>query len=359
MIVDLQTSSSFKVLSLQDKDLWNGYLQQACQSDFYHTWEYHALDKQGQAFMFIYEKENLFIGVPLVKRPIEGTCYYDCTSVYGYVGPFSNAIFADIPVSFIKEFHHVFRKYLQSQNIITIFSVLHPLFEQHALFDERFFELENFPCELKIVGKTVAVDLKQSLDEQRLQYRRPFRAKINQLRKKGFSVKLADSENELQEFIELYAENMVKVNASRKYFFEVDYFKNFMSSESFLPKLLIACYENRIVAGAMVAMTGKVMQLHLAGTRNEFLKDSPMKLIFDEASLIGRMHNMHYLHLGSGLGGSDDSLYHFKRGFSDTLFDFATWRYIIDYPIYKNLVKEKTNGRDVSESNLFPLYRFV
>ncbi|WP_134091915.1 GNAT family N-acetyltransferase [Olivibacter sp. XZL3] len=359
MVVDLQTSSSFKVLTLQEKDLWNRYLHEACESDFYHTWEYHALDKQGQAFMFIYEREDLFIGVPLIKRPIPGTGYYDCTSVYGYVGPFSNKDLLAIQDSIKQDFHLVFRDYLQSQKIVTVFAVLHPLFKQQGLLAGGFTVQDNASCELKPVGKTIAIDLKQSLDEQRLQYRRPIRMKINQLRKKGFTVKVAESEKELHEFIDLYVENMAKVNASEKYFFEQAYFENFMLSTSFSPRLLVAYYEDRMVAGAMIGMTKQVVQLHLAGTRNEFLRESPMKLIFDEASLIGRANNMQYLHLGSGVGGAEDSLFHFKRGFSENVFDFVTWRYIVDHSVYVDLVEEKINGKTAPDVDLFPLYRFV
>ena len=357
MIVDLQTSSSFKVFSLSEKDLWDSYLRRAEQFDFYHTWEYHALDKQGQAFMFVYESEDLFIGMPLIKRSIEGSVYYDCTCVYGYTGPISNRDFTIIPSAILQDFHLVFNEYLRSQNIVAVFAVLHPLFKQDIFLGKEFFHIENSSSELKDVGKTVAIDLRQSLDEQRQQYRRPIRTKINQLRKKGFTVEIADSEKDLNQFIELYIENMTKVNANNKYFFERDYFENFMASRSFIPNLLVARYENRVVAGAMVATTKQVMQLHLAGTRNEFLRESPMKLIFDEASLIGRMHNLRYLHLGSGVGGAEDSLFHFKRGFSEHAFDFLTWRYIIDSTTYENLVNERLNGREVIDTDFFPLYR--
>lgn len=353
MIVEfLQTSSLFKVLTLEDKELWNDYLRKSCAYDFYQTWDYHVLDKQGQVFMFVYEKNDLFIGIPLVKRTIAETGYYDCTCVYGYAGPVSNIDFSLLSTSFIREFHEVFRNYLLSEKIVTLFTILNPLFNQEPLFPTSSFDL-------KVVGKTIAIDLRQPLEQQRLQYRRQIRMKVNQLRKKGFTVKKADTRSELNDFIDIYFENMLKVGANSKYFFEHTYFEKFMASEGFSPMLIGAYYEGRMIAGAMVGMTGNIMQLHLAGTRNEFLRESPMKLIFDEATLIGRLHNMHYLHLGSGVSGKEDSLFHFKQGFSENLYDFTVWRYVVDEPVYTDIVKEMSKEKTAPDTDLFPLYRFM
>ncbi|HWV73131.1 MAG TPA: GNAT family N-acetyltransferase, partial [Pseudosphingobacterium sp.] len=271
-----------------------------------------------------------------------------CTSVYGYSGPISNVNFASLPIEFLDKFYLFFLSFLHSQKIVSIFSVLHPLSDQQILL--------NRTESLHPIGKTVAINLRLPIEEQRLQYRRPIRLKINQLRRKGFTVRLTKSLDKLHVFAEIYRENMIKVGASDKYIFDDKYFEEIMGSADFDTELLLAYYQEEIVAGAMMVFTNNIVQLHLAGTRNEFLKESPMKLIFDEASLIGRAREMHYLHLGSGVGGKEDSLFHFKRGFSDCLFDFTTWRYIVNPEIYNELVLARAGKVDAS---LFPLYRFV
>jgi len=96
------------------------------------------------------------------------------------------------------------------------------------------------------------------------------------------------------------------------------------------------------------------MQYHLAGTKEEYSKDTPMKLIIDEARLYGNQNRLKFLHLGGGLNGSDDdSLFRFKSGFSKKKSQFRTWEYIVNETIYKELVSK--NG--VSNSTFFPLYR--
>lgn len=349
--ISISNILSYKVVNISEKEIWNHYVREARLADLYHTRDYHLLDTQGEPFLFVYETADLFIAFPMIKRPIEGSSYFDCTAVYGYTGPISNVDFSEIPLNICYEFEKLFEAYLRSANFVSVFCVLHPLSNQQFLLRQS--------DRLIQVGKTIAVDLQQTLEEQRMGYRRPIRMKINQLRRKGFEVRLADSAEQLQQFAQIYRENMIKVGASTKYLFDDAYFEDFMNASDFKPELLLAYYQDQPVAGAMVALTNDIMQLHLAGTRVEFFRESPMKLLFDEACLLGRAREMRFMHLGSGVGGNEDSLFHFKRGFSEKLCNFTTWRYIVDEDVYETLVNEKLAGRPRPETSLFPLYRFV
>ena len=55
-------------------------------------------------------------------------------------------------------------------------------------------------------------------------------------------------------------------------------------------------------------------------------------------------------------GSSEDSLFNFKRGFSDTLFNFRGWQLIVDQSKYSYLIElfriDKQNKVDY-----FPIYR--
>lgn len=347
----LQTSSLYKVYSTVEKEAWNSYVSRSFVFDFYHTCDYHLMDSKGVPFLFVYEIEEFFIAIPLIKREIEGTPYFDCTCVYGYTGPLANIDFSEVPKDVINDFISKLTIYFNSQYIISVFCVLHPLLNQSLLL--------NATNSLVNVGKTVAIDLRITLEEQIAQYRRPIRMKINQLRNKGFEVRLINTESQLIQFADIYRENMTKVGASEHYLFDNTYFIEFMNAVDFKAELLAAYYQDKMVAGAMVTLTNNIMQLHLAGTSNEFLKESPMKLIFDEACLLGRKRGMHFMHLGSGVGGKEDSLFHFKQGFSENTFDFTTWRYIVNKKIYNELVQRKLAGNEAPDTDLFPLYRFV
>lgn len=348
MIMEVKTSHTYYTIPVDAKQAWKNTVNSAQAYDFHHTWYYHSLETDTQPILFLLEHKDNFIALPLLKRKIEGTEYYDCTSVYGYAGPISNRPFCELDEDMIEEFRYSFESFLQKEKIVSVFSRLHPILHQEVLL-ERLGGIQND-------GKTVAIDLTVPHEEQVRNYRRAIRMKVNQLRKKGFTVREAGSKYELKEFVRIYTENMIKVNASESYFFDESYFANLLNAEDFESKLLLAYYEDRITSGIIVTCSHNIMQTHLAATSNDFLHEAPMKLLFDEASIFGRQMGMRYLHLGGGVGGREDSLFVFKSGFSNLFFDFKTWRYVANEPIYNQLVEERCKGKEFANP-IFPLYR--
>ena len=205
------------------------------------------------------------------------------------------------------------------------------------------------------MNKTIAIDLRLAIDEQRKQFRKSNKSELNQLRNRGYQVKIANSKEDIDAFIAIYTETMQRVEAKEEYFFDNDYFYTFLSNTSFETKLLVATFEDKIIAGAIFTITNKIMQYHLAGTTQEFIKVTPMKLILDEARLLGNELNLDFLHLGGGVGGSDDdSLFRFKSGFSNFQCQFKIWKMIINEEKYNELVIKNNSDK---QSNFFPLYR--
>ena len=149
---------------------------------------------------------------------------------------------------------------------------------------------------------------------------------------------------------------MIRVSAHDYYHFDEEYFFNLLNSSDFECRLLIACIDSEITSGVLLTYSNNIMQFHLAATHESYLHDGPMKLLIDEATIIGRGRGMHYLHLGGGVGGEEDSLFEFKSGFSNLFLDFKTWRFTADKATYDSLVE----GRGLlsfANSGFFPLYR--
>ena len=75
--------------------------------------------------------------------------------------------------------------------------------------------------------------------------------------------------------------------------------------------------DGEVCAGALFTIINGIIQYHLAGTSEKFIKFSPMKLLVDEIRIIGNSINAKYIHLGGGLSSAtDDTLFVFKSGFS-------------------------------------------
>jgi hypothetical protein len=99
------------------------------------------------------------------------------------------------------------------------------------------------------------------------------------------------------------------------------------------------------------------MQAHLTCDNIKYRDKAPVKLVFDHARRTGSDFKMKYLHLGGGLqGSSDDSLFHFKAGFSEKKLIFSGWQFIIDESKYTNLTNKIKVGTQIS-TDYFPAYR--
>lgn len=338
-----------QIIAVNDP-VWDTLLIGCKDYDFYHTRSYHQLETRNnghEAVLFVSHLEDSYMALPLVIRSIPQTPYFDCTSVYGYCGPVSTVSLDERAGPLIQQFQTDLKGFFREKNIIAAFSRLHPLIDTKAVF-------KDFGI-IRDVNKTVAIDIGIGPDAQRQQYRKSNKSELNQLRKrKGYSVKQAETDAEIATFVQIYTDTMQRVDAAPYYFFELDYFRQMLNNSSYQAKLLLAIKDGQIAAGAIFTITNSFMQYHLAGTAAAYIYDTPMKLILDEARLMANEFALDFLHLGGGVGGSDeDSLFRFKSGFSKQFFQFSTWQHIFDESIYGELVEK--NG--VKDHDYFPLYR--
>ncbi len=340
---------SYQIVSLDEKKRWQNYIKESLFYDFYHTWIYHSLEKNGTPKLFVFSKENIFIAIPIIVRSIQNSKYYDITSAYGYVGPISNSKFESLSDSFKTDFRKSFLLYLENENNISVFTRLHPFMNQDILLDQ-FKGLHS-------TGRTVVINLETSLEEQRSKYRRTLKENINQLRRKGYTIKHCEDLASIRDFISIYSENMQRIGASENYFFDENYFTQILASDEIDSKLLLVFSGDEAICGTLVTCTNNIIQGHLIGTRTDYLRESPAKLLVDEVTVLGRKYGMKYYHLGGGVGGNDDSLFNWKAGFSDCFLDFKTWRYISNQNIYNELVETLEIEPEVG-NDYFPLYRF-
>lgn len=327
-----------------NSEKWSEIIKQATIYDFHHTAYFHKIDTNFVSKLLLFSDRDNFIALPIVIRPIEGTDYFDITSVYGYAGPVYSFVENYETSELIAFFRKNFLDFCKEQNIISVFSRLHPLIEQINTI-ENLGEIVN-------LNKTVAIDLTKSAEEQRKEYRKSLKSELNQLRRKEIVVREATTKEEVDAFIAIYYETMDRVEATANYYFSKEYFYEFLNNQDFDAKLLIAVKNDKVIAGAIFTLTDKIMQYHLAGTTEEYIRETPMKLILDEARLYGNGTSAENLHLGGGVGGhDDDSLFRFKSGFSKDFKQFSVWKYVVNQAVYDELSKDK------EVSDFFPLYR--
>lgn len=352
-----------RVLKPEQRAQWLEVLEQSFQHDFYYYPAYHGLAEEcgeGQAHLFVYSEGQYFIAIPLLLRPIAavpglaeiGAGWWDATSVYGYAGPIASH--AEIPPAVLQQFQISLRAGLQERRVVSVFSRLHPLIPQRRLLTGL--------GEYRAIGQTVSIDLTLPVTVQRSHYRQNHKNGINKLQRLGVQC-VHDHKNVfLSEFISIYYETMHRVGATDTYFFDHSYFEKCVCTPELGMHLFVCLLENKVTCGGLFSLCRNIAQYHLGGTQTAFLQVAPMKLLFDTVRLWASANGAHVLHLGGGVGSREDSLFHFKAGFSKRRHEFAVWYWTIVPDMYDRLCVEKAqwnkrNALKAVTSPYFPAYR--
>lgn len=332
---------------IRDKNKWDELLTEVDHYDIYHTYDYHHITKNelDDPILVKYTEDQKTIAIPFLLRKIADTSYQDLTSVYGYPGPISKNIDQHYDnTNFISEFN----SYLSAQNIVSIFSRLNPFISNQDICIKKFGQIST-------LSKVVNIDLTIPLESQIQGYHKRLRTHVNKARRLC-NIKFAETREEVLAYIDLYYKNMERVNAKKYYFFKEKYFFDLLNSSDFNTRLLLATDKesNKILGGAIFITTNNIVQYHLSGTDEDKLEYYPIKLLIDEMRIIASQENSIFFNLGGGVGNKEDSLFHFKSGFSKDFKDFNLWKVIVNQEIYDQLTLERSTE---SESNYFPLYR--
>ena len=333
------------ISEINEKKEWNEILSQLDYYDCYHTYEYHDISKNEneQSTLLVYKSDDFLIAIPLIIRPIEDTDYFDATSVYGYSGPvlklFGNG---EDYTGFQSELNQYFKK----KNIISVFSRLNPFIDNQ---DSILNSLGN----IEELGKVVNIDLTEDLELQRQVFSKTTKRYLNKANKLC-NVKRSKEEKDITTFVDLYYENMDRVNAKDSYYFEKDYFFKMINASDFETEVVFAVLKDtdEIISAAMMMKTKDIIQYHISGTKNDYLKITPIRLLLDETRIEGTKEGFKYFNLGGGLGSEEDSLFNFKASFSKDFKQFKVWKYVANQEVYDELSKDSNK-----DTNFFPLYR--
>ncbi len=346
------------VIGAHEDAAWLDVLAQTAQHDFYHLPHYHRVEEargEGTAQLFAYREGEYVIALPLLLRPVDAATpdgWKDATSVYGYGG--TVASHAKLPEPVVQNFHAALLDALAERRVVAAFSRLHPLLPQRD-------QLAGLG-ECRTHAQTVSVDLTLPPEVQRAQYRGSNKTRINRLQREGVVCVRDEAQRHLPEFISIYHETMRRVAADGLYFFGDDYFTRLAGELGERLQLFVAFVGETVAAAGLFVICDGIIQYHLGGTRDAFLNLSPMTLLFHTVRLWGTETGARVLHLGGGVGSRNDSLFHFKAGFSDCRHDFATWRWIVVPEVYRELcdARRRRDERDnlaAVSADFFPAYR--
>ena len=315
--------------------------------DVYHLPQYatiHAALTGGEVYAFSYVEGSRRFFLPLVLRDVGDGCW-DAASPYGYPGPLSNVLDEGFWDAALARLTAV----LEQRRVVTLFVRAHPLLPAQSASLQRAGTVVRH-------GETVSLDLRREPEELVAGFRSNHRRQIERARRGGTTT-VVDRWELLDAFIDAYYETMTRVGATPEYFFPRSYFHQLVAGLDGFVHLVAAVRDDELLAGGLFFTCQGLVQYHLGATWTEALREQPMKLVFDATWRWARDQGATDLHLGGGVGGAADSLFHFKAGFSDRRHAFETLRVIVDPEAYRRLCAGAGHQTGDDLTAFFPSFR--
>jgi carbamoyl-phosphate synthase large subunit len=356
--VSPRTKRIIQSLGTRDAPEWNAVLSKTRQRDFHYLPQYHRMAEhrgEGTARLFVYSENGYTIALPLLLQPVdpnEPNGWRDATSVYGYSGPVASDDW--VPSGFVQRFQQALRAELSRARVVSVFSRLHPLIPQRGMLAGIGDCVEN--------GQTISIDLTLPDEDQRAHYSKSCRRSLRKLREAGFVCVYDHEKRYLEEFVEVYLETMRRAGAHDSYFFDRSYFEMLTRGLGEISHLFVALKGGEVAAATICTTCAGIVQDHLGGTRDAFLKFSPDRLVVDTERSWAKQSGARVLHLGGGVGAQEDSVFQYKAGFSNRRHIFQTWRWNLEPDVYEQLCAQKArwntaNGLIPVSDEYFPAYR--
>jgi len=352
-----------KLINATDIMAWREVLDKFIDVDTYHLPEYHLVAKsvnEGEPYIFVYQDNERYAALPFLVRKLADVggladySFYDATSVYGYPGVLTTVdenanVARDFKIGFQTALLEVF----DNLKIITFFSRTNPLFPTSWLMDNI--------ADIISMGKTVAIDLRRSNNDQIKDISKGHKYDISKARKNGVYVIEDYSFRYIDQFILMYNETMNRVNSNSYYFFPKDYYNNIKKRLDGSVRLYFAKIGEEFVSASIFLCSDRIIQYHLSGVFSKYIKFSGAKVILDEIRQWGSKNRLKWLFLGGGLG-SDDGLFRFKAGFSKLRLPFQIIRMVRNSSIYEELCFRHDkwlmdNCFECLDKKYFPRYR--
>ena len=330
--------------------------------DVYHLPEYTRLEAKrtntdSQAFIII-DGEKIFF-LPFLIRSCDDILdsksqgFSDVISPYGYCGILLSRAAAN-SYHFTNFALNELNYYFKVNGICSAFFQLHPI------LNNKFSHILS-PDVLKKIGETISIDLKLSESQIWADTRKGHQSTINKCKRLGFTARMVNLVEYIENFQAIYEETMNRVAAKQSYYFNQKYFCDLLNLNGNIHLCLVELH-SEIAAACIFFECSGILQAHLGGTKNKFLHHSPFNYLLDYVRYWAKQRGNELMHIGSGVGGTKDSLYHFKAGFSKQRHDWFALRLIPDqekYDYLTHLRAKSLNTRvdNLLQSSFFPAYR--
>jgi hypothetical protein len=343
-----------KIITLDNKNEWYEYLKRINVNDIYFFPEYFELNQtiiKGKVECFVYEGKDVVILYPYIKRSIDRSCYFDISSGYGFGG------YIGMPRNQgVNKFRSAFHRYCLENNIVSEFIRFHPLYNNHFLASSEIDFLEN--CQPVILADFCSENFNMKTMITKEAWKKIKKAERNKI-----EVSEYNTEIDCKEFERLYYKTMNRLEASKFYFFNEDFFR-FMRKELASSSILFnARYQGEVVGGLWI-LFGKTFSYNFLSCSDADYANLGINDLLQWKALEWAYHSGKQKHLLGGGRKGEDSLFQFKAKFAPYRHNYYLGKIIHLSGVYEKLC-ERLNGFDSAERvqlgpmGWFPYYRGI
>ncbi len=289
-----------------DPEAWDALLEDLNGADAYLRRGYvesaSVLDEGRAVFLHLAEGDGHVVFPGVVRDVPGGSGLVDVTTPYGYGGPVGLGV--EPPA---RRFYELYDAWCRANGVVTTFLRFHPLFAnwRHAPPGVRLDRLADTATWPLDAGEDLLAGMHQM-----------HRRGVRKAARSGVEVTIDAAPEALDDFVALYEEGMRRRSAEAFYFFPAAYWPALREGLGEALVRLDARLDGELLASHLLLATPPWLHYHLGATSERGFALGASKLLFLESARFGRENGFAELHLGSGLGGREDSLWQFKQRLS-------------------------------------------
>jgi len=306
---------------------------------------------------FKYTNEKTIILMPGYLRKVvigkNTTQYFDFITPYGYTGPYFNRNTSNEDID--NFWNSVDKWYLEN-------SVVSEFIRFNLDGNDRNYNGSIIPTMLNIKGKII------DSEEQWRNFEHKVRKNVKKAKRENLSCRVFHmndmSQEEIQNFYDIYIHTMHRTNADEKFFFSFENVSMFINRNPENSAICNIYHKDRIVSSELILISNDCIFSFLGGTDENYFDKRPNDFLKFEMINWARENNIKYYVLGGGYG-YEDGIYKYKKSFfPNDIVKYCTGRKIVNTEAYNELFEMNNSYRrekgletlNFDDTSFFPLY---
>lgn len=342
-------------IHVNENERWNQIVRSFANYDVFYLHEYvlafmNENKKNGEPVLLLYEngedrainvvfRRDVAMDEKLKGKIVEGV-YFDLVSPYGYGGFWGN-------ISDYETLNHTYNEFCVSQHYICEFVRFELFSDYHKYYDG----------ETETRTHNVVRSLEMPLDEMWMDFKQKVRKNVKKANSFGLQIIIENSDEHLQDFLDIYYSTMDRSNAENEYYFSRKFYETINSMKENIMYFHVI-HDGKIVSTELVIFGAENAYSYLGGTNREYFDLRPNDFLKYEIIKWAKQKGLKNFVLGGGYG-ADDGIFQYKTCLAPSgIVDFYIGRKVFDEEKYRKLVSIRAEDNpSCIESGYFPKYR--